>query len=236
MKTLEILVEKSTGNIVDGIGLDGSVNIPGTTNVVFTKGVPRPVDIGEVFEVVAVPAVTAVQAVAAVEEVLNDDGNVVVGAVPAVEAIEEVVGVKAVAAAPATHILIEASVAKDTIDPIKQVRGAVVFDIDVVAKTATATYPAIYRPVGQQKDSMYIEANTEHHARLLTLTGVKVRGGSATEALLANSIKESHRNGPNANAIAALHDKLELLKDSIQGAVDQVGLDAIDVTTDGHWT
>lgn len=92
------------------------------------------------------------------------------------------------------------------------------------------------RTFDEAKDEKYIEANAEYVRRGLVLTGAKVRGSSAEQALTAIALKETQRGNPNAATLASLHDKLEALKDLIEAAVDQAALDAINVTDDAHWS
>ena len=79
----------------------------------------------------------------------------------------------------------------------------------------------------------YELANKEYIKRGVILTGIKVRGSQPDQALTAMAVKVTHRGGPNASALANLHDKLDALKDLIEVAVDPV---AIDVADNVHWT
>ena len=90
---------------------------------------------------------------------------------------------------------------------------------------------AEYATVPARK-TKYVEANAEYIKRGVALTGVKVRGSSPTDALTVAAVKETHRGGPKANALATLHDKLDDLKDLIEAAADPA---RIDVTADAHW-
>ena len=80
----------------------------------------------------------------------------------------------------------------------------------------------------------YEEANAEYVRRGVALLGIKVRGSSPEQVLTLAVVKESYRGGPKAAPLAALHDKLEGLKDTIE-AVDKAALDVFDVTADAHW-
>jgi hypothetical protein len=88
----------------------------------------------------------------------------------------------------------------------------------------------------ERRGDKYAAANAEYVKRGVALTGAKIRGASAEQALTAVAMKETQRGGPNASPLAALHDKLDALKDLIEAAPDRVALNAIDVTAAGHWT
>ena len=85
------------------------------------------------------------------------------------------------------------------------------------------------------KEAFYISANTEWLRRGGLLFNLKIRGSSAEQALTARTMKEVQRGGPNADAIATLHDNLDILKDLIEAAADQAALNSIDVVDEIHW-
>lgn len=60
----------------------------------------------------------------------------------------------------------------------------------------------------------------------------KVRGGHPKDRLTAISIKST---GALRAALAAVHDKLDTLKDTIEVVADQAALDDIHVTDNIHW-
>lgn len=88
------------------------------------------------------------------------------------------------------------------------------------------------RDPGDVREEQYRAANTEYVKRGLALLGVKVRGSDPAAALTAAAVKETHRGGPNASPLAALHDKLDILKDAIEVSADPA---SIDVTDGMHW-
>ncbi len=89
--------------------------------------------------------------------------------------------------------------------------------------------------VEKKRVEKYEAANAEYVQRGVIVTGVKVRGSTPAEALSAMAIKIGHRGNPNADDLADLHDKLDILKDLIETAVDEPALDAIIVIDDSHW-
>ena len=115
--------------------------------------------------------------------------------------------------------------------------------VDPVAKTVSydqATNLADALAVG--KIRKYQDADAEYVARSLTAAeGVtpglgKVRGSSPQDRLAALFVKANAAgNTPLANALAAVHEKLDTLKDAIEAAADATALDAIDVTANTHW-
>lgn len=90
--------------------------------------------------------------------------------------------------------------------------------------------------ITRSRPNKYEAANAEYVERGIILTGAKARGSSPKQALNAMAIKETHRGGPDASALADLHDKLEILKDAIEAATTQAELDLIDVADNVHWT
>jgi hypothetical protein len=91
------------------------------------------------------------------------------------------------------------------------------------------------KPLNESREELYQSANAEWVTRSATLLNLKVRGSSPEQALTARTMREVQRNGPNADAIATLHDKLDTLKDLIEAAVDQADLDIINVSDNTHW-
>lgn len=92
------------------------------------------------------------------------------------------------------------------------------------------------------KEAKYKEADAEYVGRSLAAAeGVtpgmgKVRGSTPDQRLTALSIKaNASGNAPLANALAGVHDKLETLKDGIEGAANMAALDAIDITNNANW-
>jgi hypothetical protein len=92
------------------------------------------------------------------------------------------------------------------------------------------------KPLNESREELYQAANTEWVTRSATLLNLKVRGSSPEQALTARTMREMQRGGPNANAIATMHDKLDTLKDLIEAAEDQAALDLINVFNNAHWT
>jgi len=93
-----------------------------------------------------------------------------------------------------------------------------------------------------ERTNHYLAADVEYVRRsLLAAEGVtvglgKVRGGTPQARLIALSIKASNAGDvPLSNALAAVHDKLEALKDKIEAAATIRAIKAIDPSEDGHW-
>ena len=112
----------------------------------------------------------------------------------------------------------------------------------VVTRTHTTAPkpPAPLPPLDDQKITKFAAADAEFIRRGLVAHGKtpgpdgKVRGVMPDKALDAWNARR--RNQPQADAVDALFNKLDTLKDTIEDAADQAALDAIDIEDNIHWS
>lgn len=92
-------------------------------------------------------------------------------------------------------------------------------------------------PVNLQliREGIYKEVNDECDDRCIIASGMSHRGGKKTDLIADIHVSATGRNQQLASTLADLIDKRELLKDTIDAAVDEATLDLIDVTDNAHW-
>jgi len=131
--------------------------------------------------------------------------------------------------------------ANENYNPATQTRtgptGASIGDaVSPGASSVTASYIVSDKPLDDVKEAKYIEADEEYIRRLLLVGGTKIRGSSAKDTALNVVIATVSKGGPNKQAYENLADKLNALKDLIEGKTTNAQVAAMNAAADGHWT